>query len=80
MSFGYTVPKAWANKIYAESLRFYIGGKNLITFTNYKGFDPEVGDQNSSGTNLTRGVDGLTSWDPTFPNSKEFYMGVQVTF
>lgn len=78
--FGYTVPKAWAKKIYAESLRFYVGGKNLITFTNYTGFDPEVGDQNSSGTNLTRGVDGLTSWDPTFPNSKEFYLGVQVTF
>jgi hypothetical protein len=77
---GYSMPKAWANKIYAENLRFYVGGKNLITITDYTGFDPEVGDQNSNGTNLTRGVDGLTSWDPTFPNSKEFYFGVQVTF
>ena len=77
---GYSTPKAWANKIYAENLRFYVGGKNLITITDYTGFDPEVGDQNSSGTNLTRGVDGLSSWDPTFPNSKEIYFGVQVTF
>ena len=56
------------------------------TFTSYDldvmggGYDPEVGDQNTSGTNLTRGVDGLTSWDATFPNNKEFYIGLQVTF
>lgn len=77
---GYTMPQSWAKKIYAENLRFYVGGKNLITITDYTGFDPEVGDQNTGGTNLTRGVDGLTSWDPTFPNSKELYLGVQVTF
>jgi len=53
----------------------------LLTFTKYTGFDPEVGDQSTTnGTNLTRGVDGLTSWDPTFPNSKELYVGLQVTF
>lgn len=77
---GYTLPSAWTKKLYVERLRFYAGGKNLITFTNYSGFDPEVGDQNQYGTNLTRGVDGLSSWDPTFPNSKEFYIGVQATF
>lgn len=77
---GYTLPDAWVKKLYIQKLRFYAGGKNLLTFTNYSGFDPEVGDQNQYGTNLTRGVDGLSSWDPTFPNTKEFYFGVQVTF
>ena len=77
---GYTMPQRWCDKMYLENMRFYIGAKNLFTITDYKGYDPEVGDQNTSGTNLTRGIDGLTSWDPTFPNSKEFYIGVQLTF
>jgi len=77
---GYTVPEIFTKKVYIQKARVYVGGKNLLTFTKYKGFDPEVGDQNTSGTNLTRGVDGLTSWDPTFPNSKELYVGLQVTF
>jgi TonB-linked SusC/RagA family outer membrane protein len=77
---GWTLPERWIKHVKLESARFYLGGKNLITITDYDGFDPEVGDQNSSGTNLTRGVDGLSSWDPTFPNSKEFYMGLQLTF
>ena len=77
---GYTLPGRWTKKMYIDKARFYVGGKNLLTFTKYTGFDPEVGDQNSNGTNLTRGIDGLTSWDPTFPNSKELYVGLQVTF
>lgn len=80
ISLGYTLPQKWCKLLYLESLRFYVGAKNLITITDYSGYDPEVGDQNSNGTNLTRGVDGLTSWDPTFPNSKEFYVGVQLSF
>lgn len=80
ISIGYSMPKAWCQKVYLENLRFYIGAKNLFTITDYKGFDPEVGDQNTNGTNLTRGVDALTSFDLTFPNSKEFYLGLQLTF
>ena len=78
---GYTLPESFTKKMYIQKARFYVGGKNLLTFTKYTGFDPEVGDQSTTnGTNLTRGVDGLTSWDPTFPNSKELYVGLQVTF
>ncbi len=77
---GYTVGSEWIQKLHLQKLRIYVGGKNLLTITDYSGFDPEVGDQNSNGTNLTRGIDGLTSWDPTFPNSKEFYFGIQASF
>lgn len=77
---GYTMPSEWCRKIYLENLRFYVGLKNILTITDYTGYDPEVGDQNSNGTNLTRGVDALSSWAPTFPNSKEIYAGIQLTF
>lgn len=77
---GYTMPKSWTQRFYVESLRFYVGAKNLLTFTDYSGYDPEVGDVETTGTNLTRGIDGKTSWSLIFPNSKEYYVGVQVTF
>jgi TonB-linked SusC/RagA family outer membrane protein len=80
LTIGYTLPKSLTNKLNIDNLRVYIGGKNLLTFTEYTGFDPEVGDQDSGGTNLTRGVDGSTSWDSTFPNSREYFMGVQLAF
>jgi TonB-linked SusC/RagA family outer membrane protein len=40
---GYTFPKSILGKIRISSARIYISGTNLFTFTNYKGFDPEVG-------------------------------------
>lgn len=80
LTLGYTLPKSFLKRFEIDNLRIYVGAKNLVTFTSYKGYDPEVGDQDTNGTNLTRGVDGMTLWDPTFPNSREFYMGLQLTF
>ncbi len=33
------------SKLGFSRLRFYVTGKNLITFTKYDGMDPELGDQ-----------------------------------
>jgi hypothetical protein len=41
--FGYRIPEALLRKIGMASARIYVSGTNLWTFTNYKGFDPEVG-------------------------------------
>lgn len=80
LTIGYTLPKTFLQKYGIDKMRIYAGAKNLITITSYSGYDPEVGDQNPYGTNLTRGVDGMSLWDPTFPNTREFYMGLQLTF
>ena len=48
-----------------------------MTFTDYKGLDPEVGMQNysSDNRNLDMGVDrGL------YPNSRTYTFGIGVTF
>ncbi len=56
-----------------ESLRVYVSAQNLITLTNYSGFDPEV---NSRGqNNLQLGVD----WN-AYPTSRVFMMGVNIAF
>ena len=44
---GYTIPTSLSQKLKIRSVRVYVSGQNLATFTNYlKGFDPEKQDQN----------------------------------
>jgi len=40
---SYTLPKACINAIGLENLNFFFSGKNLITITKWKGWDPEAG-------------------------------------
>jgi len=56
----------------------YVTANNLITFTKYTGFDPEVntygGDANSDQRNVALGVDY-----GAYPQPKEFIFGVNIT-
>jgi hypothetical protein len=42
VSFAYTAPATWARAVRASSLGFVIAGRNLATWTNYRGIDPEL--------------------------------------
>lgn len=53
---GYTIPKKLTEKIHAESLRLFVSGENLLTFTAYPGLDPEIG--TAIGYPLMRSVCG----------------------
>jgi len=39
---SYSLPIKYSRQIKAQSIRFYLLGQNLITFTSYKGGDPEI--------------------------------------
>lgn len=41
--FGYTLPKSIYSKIGLESTRLYLSGTNLLTFSKFKLWDPEMG-------------------------------------
>ncbi len=43
LTIGYNIPKKLAAKMYMENLKVYGSATNLLTFTNYTGFDPETG-------------------------------------
>lgn len=43
-----TAPRQWANRVRADALTLTFAGRNLATWTNYKGFDPEVNSQPGS--------------------------------
>lgn len=59
---GYTVslPEASAFK----RVRIYLSGQNLLTFTNYKGVDPEVrfSDGTGNDASLAPGIDRRNTW------------------
>ncbi|KEO74813.1 SusC/RagA family TonB-linked outer membrane protein [Anditalea andensis] len=70
---GYRLPQPILERLKMRSIRVYAQAQNLLTFTNYSGFDPEV---NFSGTsNTTLGVDFYT-----FPQPRTFTFGVNVGF
>ncbi|HEX9216423.1 MAG TPA: TonB-dependent receptor [Gemmatimonadales bacterium] len=57
LSLTYDAPANWATRIGASSLSFTIAGRNLATWTKYKGLDPEL---NEAGQNNFTTADFLT--------------------
>ena len=67
---GYTLPKKLTQKAFIDNFRVYVAGENLLTFTKYHGYDPEI---SSGGTSLgiDRGV---------YPQARTFSIGANITF
>lgn len=57
---------------YINNARVYVSGRNLLTFTAYKGIDPEA----VNITGLTPGVDSLTK----YPTSRSVTLGLNISF
>ena len=55
---GYSLPAEFLGGLGISSLRFYITGQNLLTFTNYSGLDPEV--TATATSSLTKGIEFYT--------------------
>lgn len=74
LSIGYTLPDSWTKKLAGiDKLRIYFSGNNLITWTNYSGYNPEVSLRTSSA--LTQGEDY-----GTYPLARTYTFGLNVTF
>ncbi|WP_423148490.1 SusC/RagA family TonB-linked outer membrane protein [Rubrolithibacter danxiaensis] len=70
---SFDVPKSLLNKAKIGSARLYVTGENLLTFTDYKGFDPEV--NSFGGSNTVQGVDF-----GTYPQTRNLIFGLNVSF
>ncbi len=42
INFGYTIPASIVNRAKITSVRIYVSASNILTFTKYAGWDPEV--------------------------------------
>lgn len=43
IQFGYSLPTQVINRLGIDRVRIYLTGENLVTFTKYTGYDPEIG-------------------------------------
>ena len=68
---GYTLPASALRVLHIKNLRVYVAGENLLTFTKYDGFDPEM----VSGGYTTIGIDrGI------YPQARTITVGGSITF
>jgi TonB-linked SusC/RagA family outer membrane protein len=72
ISLGYDIKKIWKGLPF-HKFRAYVTGQNLITFTKYSGFDPEVG--YGDGESWASGIDiGY------YPSPKTILGGINIEF
>ena len=48
ITLGYTLPRKLTQRLNISRLRFYVMAENLVTWTKYWGFDPEIGTSSTS--------------------------------
>ena len=63
---GYNIPQSVMQKIKIKSIRIYVAGQNLLTFSGLKFMDPESSVYNTDGT--------------FYPTMKSYTIGANVTF
>jgi TonB-linked SusC/RagA family outer membrane protein len=73
ISLSYQVPETFSRKLNLSSVRIFVSGDNLFTWTNFSGMDPEV---SINGDSWTRPGTG----DFKYPISQQVLFGVDVTF
>lgn len=79
LELGYTLPQHITSLAKLKTSRIYVAGDNLLTATKYKGYTPDLGqndEQNGGGSGtLTRGTD-----HGRFPIARTIIVGLQVNF
>ncbi len=71
VSVGYTVPAKYTKKAFISRLRVYGMVDNLVTWTKYWGFDPEISSGSGNAQGIDRGV---------YPQPRTWTVGVNVAF
>lgn len=74
VTLAYDLPTRWLSRAGMRSLRVYATGTNLLTFTKYTGWDPEVTADYIAG-NTTYGIDFYSA-----PQPKSFVGGIRIGF
>ena len=73
LTLAYNIPAKLLSRAKINGIRIYATGTNLLTFTRYNGYDPEVSimGQNSVGAGMDNGA---------YPTSKMYTLGLNVRF
>ncbi|HSF55696.1 MAG TPA: SusC/RagA family TonB-linked outer membrane protein, partial [Algoriphagus sp.] len=68
---GYSFPTVALDKVKLQNFRVYVSGTNLITWTKYTGYTPEIGGGNVLGTGYDAGL---------YPIARTFNVGISANF
>jgi len=73
ISLSYTLPRNITRKARMDRVKVYVNAQNLYTFTNYSGYDPEIGafNQDARRQNIDMG---------RYPSPRVITMGIDVEF
>lgn len=69
LTLGYTLPTNLTKKFFVSRLRFYVMAENLVTWTKYHGFDPEIS-SGATSLGIDRGV---------YPQARTWTVGVNLS-
>jgi hypothetical protein len=81
ITLGYNLPAAMVTKIRFTKIRLYVSALNLLTFTDYEGWDPEVNSDtytsgaDQSSNNINQGIDFYSA-----PQAKTITFGLTASF
>lgn len=73
MQLGYTLPKQITEIAGINRFRVFVAAENLVTWTKYHGFDPEI--SSGAGDSQSLGVDR-----GVYPQARTFTVGANITF
>ena len=73
ISLSYTFPRKWIENAFMTNLKVYVNLQNVYTWTEYSGYDPEVG--SLWGNSLMNGIDY-----GRYPSPRMYTFGLTMTF
>ena len=79
VSVGYQLPKSLLRGTGISYTRIYVSGQNLVTVTDYPGYDPEVNYLGTTGMGTTSNLNVGYDYG-SYPSAKSFTVGIQVKF
>ncbi|WP_460471584.1 SusC/RagA family TonB-linked outer membrane protein [Emticicia fontis] len=74
VTLAYNLPKSLISKLKINNVRLYVTGQNLLTFTKYSGWDPEV-NADDVVSNIALGYDFYTT-----PQARTIMGGLNISF
>lgn len=69
---AYNVPVSKSGSSFFKQLQFYVSAQNLITVTNYSGYDPEINTYGGANS-ISLGID-----QTGYPNAKTYTVGAHI--
>jgi hypothetical protein len=74
ITLGYNLPSSLITRAKLSKVRVYVSGQNILTFTDYEGWDPEV-NSDTYASNVNQGVDFYSA-----PQAKTITFGINIGF